>query len=84
VVDPAIQVPEAVVLLLRFYFGELAYRKVETKVYAFNEPSLRFHDALGFKREGCRRAAHFTEGQYHDIVLFGMMAEEFFSLFGQR
>jgi len=53
---------EAVVLLLRFYFAELAYRKVETKVYSFNEPSLSFHDYLGFTREGCRRAAHFTAG----------------------
>lgn len=39
---------EAVLMMLRFYFAELAYRKVETKVYAFNEASLRFHDELGF------------------------------------
>ena len=43
---------DAVLLLLRFYFAELAYRKVETKVYSFNEASLSFHDYLGFQREG--------------------------------
>lgn len=75
---------EAVVLLLRFYFAELAFRKVETKVYSFNEPSLSFHDHLGFHREGCRRAAYFTAGEYHDVVLFGMTAEEFFALHGRR
>ena len=69
-------------LLLRFYFAELAYRKVETKVYSFNEPSLRFHDYLGFTREGCRRAAHFTAGGYHDVILFGMIADEFFERHG--
>ncbi len=73
---------EAVLLLLRFYFAELAYRKVETKVYSFNEASLSFHDRLGFRREGCRRAALFTLGQYHDVVLFGMTSQEFFECHG--
>ena len=75
---------EAVVLLLRFYFGELAYRKVETKVYGFNDASLQFHERLGFQREGCRRAAHYTAGQYHDIILFGMTSEEFYEHHGRR
>jgi len=75
---------EAVVLLLRFYFAELAFRKVETIVYAFNEASLSFHDHLGFHREGCRRAAYFTAGEYHDVVLFGMTADEFFEKHGKR
>jgi RimJ/RimL family protein N-acetyltransferase len=68
---------EALELLFRFYFFELGYQKVETGVYAFNEPSLRFHKAFGFVEEGRRRRSIYTRGEHHDIVLFGMTVEEF-------
>jgi RimJ/RimL family protein N-acetyltransferase len=68
---------ESLELLFRFYFLELGYQKAETGVYAFNEPSLRFHEAFGFVLEGRRRRAVFTQGDYHDLVLFGMTNEEF-------
>ncbi len=68
---------EAVELLFRFYFLELGYQKAETGVYAFNEPSLRFHEAFGFVIEGRRRRSVFTRGEYHDAVLLGMTVEEF-------
>jgi RimJ/RimL family protein N-acetyltransferase len=68
---------EALRLLFRFYFSEMGYQKAETGIYAFNEPSLRFHEAFGFVVEGRRRRAVFTRGEYHDLVLIGMTAEEF-------
>jgi RimJ/RimL family protein N-acetyltransferase len=68
---------EALVLLFRLYFTELGYQKVESGVYAFNEPSLRFQDAFRFVVEGRRRRSVFTSGEYHDVVLIGMTAEEF-------
>ena len=37
---------EALELVLRFYFRELRYQKVESGIYAFNAPSLRFHEAF--------------------------------------
>ncbi len=71
---------EALELLFRFYFAELRYQKAESGVYAFNEASLRFHEAFGFVVEGRRRRAVFTRGEYHDVVLIGMTAEEFAEL----
>jgi RimJ/RimL family protein N-acetyltransferase len=68
---------EALELLIRFYFLELGYQKAETGVYAFNESSLHFHEAFGFVVEGRRRRAVFTRGDYHDLVVLGMTAEEF-------
>ena len=73
---------EAVLLLLRFCFGELGYQKVDVEVYDFNEPAIRFHEALGFQHEGRRRRAYFTRGGYHDLVLLGITAEEFFARHG--
>lgn len=70
---------QAVSLLLRFYFGELRYRKCDTSIYAFNEPSLRMHEQLGFQVEGRIRDAIFTRGEYHDEIIVGITAHEFFS-----
>lgn len=70
---------EALELLFGFYFRELRYQKVETVVYDFNEPSLRFHEAFGFVVEGRRRRHLFTRGEHHDVVLVGMTNEEFFA-----
>jgi RimJ/RimL family protein N-acetyltransferase len=68
---------EAIVLLLRFYFGELGYQRCETEIYGFNEPSLSLHQRLGFVVEGTKRRALYTQGRHHDVVLVGMLREEF-------
>jgi len=68
---------EAITLLLHYYFGELRYQKCNVLVYAFNEASIRLHEQLGFQREGCLRRQVFSQGAYHDALLFGLTAEEF-------
>ena len=68
---------EAIRLLLRFYFNELRYQKVNAGVYAFNEPSIKLHEKLGFKLEGRIRRAIYSKGSYHDEQLYGITAEEF-------
>lgn len=71
---------EAITLLLRYYFRELRYQKVNASVYSFNEPSILLHEKLGFTREGRLRRMVYTEGRYHDEIVYGLTTEEF----GQR
>ncbi|MDA3645722.1 GNAT family N-acetyltransferase [Saccharopolyspora indica] len=68
---------EAVVLLLRYMFGERRYHKCSVGVYAFNEASLALHRALGFEEEGRLREHEFFAGRHHDVVVLGMTAGEF-------
>jgi RimJ/RimL family protein N-acetyltransferase len=68
---------EAVCLVLAYYFRELRYQKVTAHVYAFNEGSIRLHEKLGFQLEGRLRRMVFTDGAYHDELVFGMTAVEF-------
>ncbi|GAA3043045.1 GNAT family N-acetyltransferase [Actinokineospora globicatena] len=68
---------EAVVLLLRYMFGEQRMHKCEAKVYEFNEPSLGLHRSLGFTEEGRLRAHEFLAGRHWDAVLLGMTLPEF-------
>lgn len=68
---------EAIYLMLRFFFHELGYQKVNAGVFSFNEGSLALHRSLGFKEEGRLRRMIYTEGRYHDDIQFGMTREEF-------
>ena len=68
---------EAVQLVLRYYFAELGYQKATVTVYAFNEPSQRFHERLGFQLEGRLRRMIYTDGTHHDDLVYGLLREEF-------
>jgi RimJ/RimL family protein N-acetyltransferase len=68
---------DAVVVVLRYLFGERRYQKCTVGVLAFNEPSLALHHALGFTEEGRVRRAHFRAGRHWDEVVFGITVEEF-------
>lgn len=74
---------EAIALVLRFYFYELGFNKVETRVYGFNENSLKLHEKLGFVEEGRLRDNHFSNGSHHDTVCYGMLRSEFESVYGK-
>ena len=71
---------EAIALVLRYYFEELRYQKVTVQVHADNTTSLRLHEKLGFQREGVLRRMHYSHGQYMDVIVLGMTAEEFRTL----
>lgn len=67
---------EAVTILLRYFFRELRYQKCTALVYSFNERSIRFHEALGFKFEGRLRNMVYTNGAYYDELYFGLTRVE--------
>ncbi|MFE9453449.1 GNAT family N-acetyltransferase [Streptomyces sp. NPDC006739] len=68
---------EAVVLLLRFMFAERRYHKCLAAVLAHNEASLALFRGLGFTEEGRLREHVFFAGRHHDLVMMGMLVDEF-------
>ncbi|WP_367436475.1 GNAT family N-acetyltransferase [Streptomyces celluloflavus] len=71
---------EAAVMLLRFMFAERRYHKCEARVFAHNEASLTLHRRLGFVEEGRLRDHVFLAGRHHDLVMMGLLADEFAQL----
>lgn len=67
---------EAVTIFLRYFFRELRYQKCTALVYSFNERSIRFHEAFGFRFEGRLRNMVYTNGEYFDEIYFGLTADE--------
>ena len=68
---------EAVRLLLRFSFTELNLHRVFLKVFDFNERAIRCYSKCGFVEEGRLRDAFYRDGDYHDILVMGILEDEF-------
>lgn len=71
---------EAILLLARYFFHELRYQKMNASVHDDNAASIALHERLGFTREGTLRRMVYKAGQYHDLLHYGMTAEEFATL----
>jgi len=61
---------------LQHAFDELNLHKLCGQALGYNERSIRFHERLGFSREGVLRDQHFDGKDYHAIVCFGLLAAE--------
>ncbi len=57
-------------------FGEHGLQKVWSEVLADNETALKAQAAAGFLREGYLRRHAYKHGEYHDVVLLAILADE--------
>jgi len=64
-------------VLLRFIFEQMNINKVKLNVFSFNQRALRMYQKCGFKEEGRLRQELFRDGEYHDIILMGLLREEY-------
>lgn len=61
---------------LNYAFYEAGFYKVCGQALGFNERSIVFHLKLGFEQEGILRDQHFDGKNYHDVVCFGLLANQ--------
>lgn len=64
------------VAALNYAFNTLKLHKVCGQALALNTPSINFHISLGFFQEGVLRDQYFNGQCYHDVVHFGLLANE--------
>ena len=60
------------------YYGidVLGLRRIEAKVYAYNSVSINTLKRNACVQEGVLRKAAFKDGQYWDVIVFGVLKEE--------
>ena len=51
--------------------------RVELDADAKNERALHVYEKIGFVREGLRRQSKWIAGEWHDLVVMGILREEF-------
>lgn len=59
-----------------FGFGQLRLERIELDVYEPNVRAQRSYEKAGFVTEGTLRHAHFSDGQYHDVLRMSLLREE--------
>lgn len=52
---------------------EQGVHRIEAEVYDYNTSSYKLLKALNFEVEGIRRQAHYYNGAYHDVYVFGLI-----------
>jgi len=67
---------EAARLVVNYGFEQLNLHRITSGAISFNERSLRMHRRIGFREEGRQREALFRNGRFHDLVMFGILRDE--------
>jgi len=62
---------------LKFGFEELNLNRITAEVYEYNTASNNVLLKLGFKEEGRLRKAKFHKSRFWDIIIYGLLNEEF-------
>lgn len=67
---------EASEILVEYAFEHLNYHKVYARAYQGNRPSQKVWESLGFTQEGILRDHTYTQGEYKNVVYYGMLKGE--------
>ncbi|WP_027633109.1 GNAT family N-acetyltransferase [Clostridium hydrogeniformans] len=73
---------DAIKTLLKYLFLSKAAHRAELEVVEFNERAIKCYKNCGFKEEGRKRKRYFSAGVYSDVIIMGIIKEEYFELQG--
>lgn len=68
---------QAVRLLLDFGFKDLNLNRIYLHVFEDNHPAIRVYEKVGFMREGLLRKAAYIDGAYVNIIIMGLLKDEY-------
>lgn len=68
---------QAVRLLLDFGFRDLNLRRIYLHVFSSNTRAIHVYEKTGFVREGLLRQAVYLDGAYVDVVVMGLLKDEY-------
>jgi RimJ/RimL family protein N-acetyltransferase len=67
---------EGAAALVSYGFGSLGLHRIEASTSNHNPDSRRVMERLGMTREACLREAEQRDGQWVDLVIYGILAHE--------
>ena len=67
-------------LILNYAFNELNLHRVSLTVMDYNQPAINAYERVGFVREGAHRQAVQRQGKRYDLLLYGILRDEFLAL----
>jgi RimJ/RimL family protein N-acetyltransferase len=67
---------EAVKLLVEYLFLTKNIQRVQATTHVLNKPAQHVLEKCGFVKEGQLREALFTNGEFHDVYIYGLTRKE--------
>ena len=63
--------------VIEYGFDELNLRRIQLDVLATNDRAMKLYRSIGFVEEGRLRQAQWRQGKYVDVVLMGLLSEDY-------
>lgn len=70
---------EAVKELFKFGFNNMELIRIQARCFVENIGSARVMEKSGMSFEGINRKSMFVKGKHHDLKMYSILKEEFFS-----
>jgi RimJ/RimL family protein N-acetyltransferase len=71
---------DAVMAIMRYAFDELGLHRLNGSWFEDNVASQTLYQKCGWTAEGCRREYVFKQGKWKNLVVCGVLAEDYYSL----
>lgn len=71
---------DAVMAVMRYAFDELGLHRLDGSWFEENTASSRLYTRLGWREEGICREYIYKRGRYRDLILTGILAEDYYKL----
>lgn len=71
---------DTVMAIMRYAFDELGLNRLDGSWFPDNIPSKNMYLRCGWKEEGIRRKHVYKNGKYKDVVISGILAEEYYTM----
>ncbi|MBZ9632737.1 GNAT family N-acetyltransferase [Clostridium sp. FP1] len=68
---------DSIKTLLKYLFMDMAAHRVELEVLDFNLRAIQCYKKCGFLEEGKKRKTCFSYGDYRDVIIMGILGDEF-------
>lgn len=68
---------DAYMAIIRYCFDELGLHRIKSSYLDFNAASQAVHKKCGFVEEGRMRESHYQNGRWVDLILTGLLEEEY-------
>lgn len=71
---------DVVMAIMRYAFDELNLHRLDGSWFMDNVPSQKMYTKCGWKEEGRRREYIFKNGKYKDLIVVGILKDEYYEL----
>lgn len=68
---------EAYSLALPIAFDHLGMNSIRANILEYNVASKRLYESLGFQLEGVKRQGIFKDGEYHDLLMYSLLRDDY-------